>query len=273
MADSTRPSEEDNELSSRKERKAAYNRAYHAQNRDKILARQRAYRHANREKMRAASREWNRKNKARVRQTTKAWEEANKDRVRELNRRFHEQNKDSIRLRKMQWRKDNASHVSQKKREWRKANRDRVRKTANAWYSKRCKEDPAFHLSCRLRGRILEVLGRSLVRKHSRTVSLLGCTGSELKEWIESKFSEGMSWENRSEWHIDHVIPVSKFDLRDPAQQSAAFHYTNLQPLWAKDNLRKSNKVEGQNLFGFAYAARIADKASATPKKRRKRGG
>jgi hypothetical protein len=84
-----------------------------------------------------------------------------------------------------------------------------------------------------------------------------------------------MTWDNRSVngWHIDHIIPVSKFDLNDPQQQAAAFHYTNLQPLWASENRRKSNRVAGQNLFGFAYAARIADAASAKPKRRLKNAG
>ena len=94
-----------------------------------------------------------------------------------------------------------------------------------------------------------------------------------LRAWIESKFLPGMTWENRRQWHIDHIMPLAKFDLSDPAQQAAAFHYTNLQPLWAKDNLRKGDKVAGQQCFGFACAARIADAASAKPKRRRKHGG
>lgn len=74
-------------------------------------------------------------------------------------------------------------------------------------------------------------------------LQLLGCDITFLKKYIESKFTEGMSWDNYGEWHIDHIIPCYKFDLSDPEQQKICFNYKNLQPLWAKDNLRKGNKV------------------------------
>jgi len=62
---------------------------------------------------------------------------------------------------------------------------------------------------------------------------------------LESKFQEGMSWENygKNGWHLDHIIPLSAFDLTDPEQLKIACHYTNIQPLWARDNLVKSNKI------------------------------
>lgn len=271
-ADSTRPSEQDKDADNRRAKNATYCRAYHAANREKILARQKKYREQNRERMRSASREWNRKNRERVKATTKAWAESNKDRVSELNRNFHQQNKNAIRERKRLWRKENASKVRKQKRLWVEANREHVRKTSNRRCSERRIADPVFDLVCRVRGRICEVIRKSLARKQSRTIALLGCTGDELKSWIESKFTAGMSWGNRQEWHVDHIIPLAKFDLSDPDQQASAFHYTNLQPLWAKDNLRKSDKVPGQQCFGFAYAARIADAASAKPKRRRKHG-
>lgn len=78
--------------------------------------------------------------------------------------------------------------------------------------------------------------------KAGRTMELVGCTAAELRDHLESQFQPGMSWENYGEWHVDHRRPCASFDLLDPAQQLECFHHTNLQPLWALDNLRKSKK-------------------------------
>jgi len=82
-------------------------------------------------------------------------------------------------------------------------------------------------------------------KKIDSAIKLLGCSREDLIKHIESQFVEGMSWDNWSVngWHIDHIRPVSSFDLSDPLQVEKCFHYTNLQPLWAKDNLSKSNKL------------------------------
>jgi len=81
--------------------------------------------------------------------------------------------------------------------------------------------------------------------KENKTVELLGCSIEECKSYLESKFIEGMSWDNHGlyGWHIDHIIPCASFDLTDPAQQQKCFHYTNLQPLWAEENLKKGCKI------------------------------
>lgn len=80
--------------------------------------------------------------------------------------------------------------------------------------------------------------------KHGKTIELLGATAEEVKKHIESLFVEGMSWDNYSwdTWHIDHIIPLAAFDLRSEQQQKFAFHYTNLQPLWFKENIAKGDK-------------------------------
>lgn len=81
--------------------------------------------------------------------------------------------------------------------------------------------------------------------KTSSVEVLLGATISELKIHLEKQFQVGMSWENHTllGWHIDHIIPLSSFDLSKEEEQRKAFHYTNLQPLWSTDNLRKSNRM------------------------------
>ncbi len=82
-------------------------------------------------------------------------------------------------------------------------------------------------------------------RKPCHTFEAVGCTVAELKTHLESQFKPGMSWDNRSEWHVDHIRPLASFDLTDPAQFKQAWHYSNLQPLWEAENLSKGCKYEG----------------------------
>ena len=74
-------------------------------------------------------------------------------------------------------------------------------------------------------------------------MELIGCTGKELKEYIEKKFVDEMTWDNRKLWHIDHIVPCCSFDLIKEEEQKRCFHYTNLQPLWGSDNLKKGSKM------------------------------
>ena len=97
--------------------------------------------------------------------------------------------------------------------------------------------DINFKILHTLRGRLHNVLKGTL--KRTSTIRLLGCTIEFFKKHLESKFSEGMNWNNHGLWHIDHIIPCCKFDLTRESEQKKCFHYTNLQPLWAQDNLTK----------------------------------
>jgi hypothetical protein len=93
-----------------------------------------------------------------------------------------------------------------------------------------------------LRRRIRDILGSN---RTSHTFELIGCSMAELKRHLESKFQPGMTWDNYGEWHIDHIIPLSSFGdlLKESEWQRVACIYTNLQPLWAKDNLAKGGKL------------------------------
>ena len=108
----------------------------------------------------------------------------------------------------------------------------------------RYKNDSNYRISCVLRARFRAAIKDNT--KNGSAVKDLGCSLHEFKQYIESKFQPGMTWDNwsRNGWHIDHIKPLSLFDLTDPEQLKQACHYTNLQPLWAKDNILKSNKVD-----------------------------
>tara|TARA_B110000902_G_C14056220_1_gene493664 strand:- start:119 stop:703 length:585 start_codon:yes stop_codon:yes gene_type:complete len=115
------------------------------------------------------------------------------------------------------------------------------RKKLTQKYLNRRRTDPNFKILTILRGRIKDVLkGHS---KSDSTINILGCTIEELWIYLESKFTEGMTRQNHGKWHVDHIIPCASFDLTKPEQQVKCFHYTNLQPLWALDNLKKGKSV------------------------------
>ena len=105
---------------------------------------------------------------------------------------------------------------------------------------KRRKEDLNFKLLNNLRRRINHAMKGK--RTSLSTMFLIGCEIDYLIYHIQSKFKRGMSWDNYGLWHIDHKKPCASFDLSDPSEQYKCFHFSNLQPLWAIDNLRKSNK-------------------------------
>ena len=101
--------------------------------------------------------------------------------------------------------------------------------------------NPIFSMQHRVRCRIIDFIKKNGYSKPSKTQDMLGCDWAKLKAHLESKFVDGMSWANRSMWHIDHVLPLSSAKSLEEVVKLC--HYTNLQPLWAEDNLRKSDRI------------------------------
>mgnify|MGYP002032530180 CR=1 FL=1 len=135
---------------------------------------------------------------------------------------YYQKNKDKIRDRLKQYRQEH-------------------KQERNEYVKNKYKTDINYKLSELLRNRVRKAI-KSYKRPGS-AVKDLGCTVQELKDHLELQFKPGMTWDNHGQWHIDHIKPLSIFDLSDPEQFMEACHYSNLQPLWAKDNLSKSNKV------------------------------
>ena len=113
-------------------------------------------------------------------------------------------------------------------------------KYGTEYFNKKYKIDPVFKLSKTLRSRLYSALKKQ--PKTGSAIKDLGCSSEELKLYIESKFQPGMTWNNWSRlgWHIDHIKPISSFDLSDYEQLKQACHYTNLQPLWCDEHKIKT---------------------------------
>lgn len=106
-----------------------------------------------------------------------------------------------------------------------------------------------FRLKKTARSRIYNAIKRlgqvQKPRIRYRTEKMIGCTIEQLRSHLESRFKRGMTWDNHgSHWHIDHIIPMAHFDLTDESQLLAASHYTNMQPMWAVENLAKSDTLQ-----------------------------
>lgn len=127
-------------------------------------------------------------------------------------------------------------------------NKSTTRAKINERRKQRRKTDINFAIESSLRARLHKALNAKGAKKAIKTFELLGCTSEQLKQYLESQFQEGMSWNNygygSDKWNIDHIKPCDSFDLIQIEQQRECFHYTNLQPLWQPDNLQKSSKIK-----------------------------
>jgi len=194
------------------------------------------------EKCRANARTSRARRVEKAREEAALWKKNNKQRVSEYNKKYHSDNAPTIAVRSSIGRKKNKDAHYKKHKEWVDKNRQHCREYTREYSKNRTKIDPTFHLKTNVRGRICAALnGRS---KAARSNELLGCSYEFFREYIERQFVNGMNWGNRSEWHIDHKIPLAAFDLSKPEQQKVAFHYSNQRPLWKLENLKKGAKLD-----------------------------
>jgi hypothetical protein len=246
-----------------KERQRAYRKAYYARNREKILAKAKQQRidggDAVKAKDRAKRIKYRDKRNARNREYMRLARLADPDKFRAREKSYVAKNREKARER-------SARYYRRHKK--------KAQAATQRYWDKRKKIDPGFAISFRLRQRFRKALSAQNAPRAKRTMALIGCSICDFVKHIESQFLPGMSWSNRSLWHIDHIVPIAAFDLTDPEQQMAAFHYSNMRPLWAKENHRKGAKPpEPQHMFGFAYAARITSGVNKTNKCGRRRDG
>lgn len=159
------------------------------------------------------------------------------DELKEYNRRYREQNTKAFREAGRRYWKKNKELLRLKLNEWRRNNPEKT-----AAQERRSREGNInYRISCNIRNRMWSVLNGT--SKHAPTLELLGCTPEHFRFHLEQQFTDGMTWDNYGDWHMDHIQPCASFDQTDPEQQKQCWHYTNYQPLWAEDNLRKSDTI------------------------------
>jgi hypothetical protein len=120
--------------------------------------------------------------------------------------------------------------------------KEEIIKQCVEYNKKRYNTDPYFRVVCAMRTRLSKLLRQKNIDKNTKFYEYLGCSKVEFINYFQNKFKEGMTWENHGEWHIDHIKPCASFNLLNEEEQKKCFHYTNLQPLWATENLSKGCK-------------------------------
>jgi hypothetical protein len=165
------------------------------------------------------------------------------------NKKWRSENPERVKECMKEWLIKNKEHKALKDKEYRMANYDKYKENTREWRAKqyaRLKEEGGeeferLKLKNNIGRRIREILGQN---KSDRCEHYVGCSLNELRSHLESTFMDGMTWDNYGKWHVDHIFPCASFDMNDETERKACFHYTNLQALWATDNIKKKDSYD-----------------------------
>ncbi len=158
---------------------------------------------------------------------------------------YVQKNKQKIKKYCSEYYKENRNHLKSNRRSYYKANKQTVNKVHASYIRQRRSNDPLFKLMGNIRGGIYKCIKG--LSKSSKSIDYIGCDINLLKKHLESLFQEGMTFENYGLWHVDHIRPLNSFKFCEEdleSQLKEAWHYSNLQPLWAKDNLTKGSQFQ-----------------------------
>ena len=183
--------------------------------------------------LKAYNKKWHQKNKEKRNLDSKKYREKNREKVKEYNKKYREKHREKMNL---FYKKYYSKHKDKRKETKRK-----YRKKRNENRRKRYNTDKNYRLRCILRSRLKNALKAQKGTKNLSALKLVGLNLDKLKKWIESQFQKGMTWENI---HIDHMMPCASFDLTDEKNHAICFHYTNLKPEFAKDNISFGAKIK-----------------------------
>ncbi len=236
-----------------KEFKIDYNKKYRSKNLKNILEYNRKYQNVNKKTINKQKSE-KRKNNPRIfRERERKKYAKNRKRVREYQKKYHEKNKKRINERRREIRYSKIEEVRAYKRKHRDDNRDKYKKYQKNYKHKKYYSDENYRLKMIIKSRIRTAIKTCNGTKNNTTLELLGCSIKFIKNHLQSKFKKGMSWKNygngKYKWNLDHVIPCAYFDLTKQKEQEKCFHWSNLQPLWQEDNIKKGSVYNGKRHY------------------------
>lgn len=157
---------------------------------------------------------------------------------------YNQHTLDVRRERKKEYRTKNSELIKEKKKNYYLVNKDKIREYKRKWETDKRKTDLLFKIKQLVRNRLYKFIisTNGKLNKNNKTFDIVGCSPEFLKEYLEKQFTEGMSWELMGHHiHIDHITPLSSASTEEELYKLC--HYTNLQPLWAQENLSKGNKI------------------------------
>jgi hypothetical protein len=170
------------------------------------------------------------------------YKNVDKERKRENDKRYQEKNKDVLKLKSKNYYEENKERIKEMSRLYYYRNKDKINEPSDKKRKIRRRSYKKRKHQYIWREILRKTISQLKLDKNQTTFDLLGYTYNELKYHIESKFVEDMGWENHGEWHVDHIVPISKFKKGTPAK--IVNDLRNLRPLWSNDNIVRQNKIE-----------------------------
>jgi hypothetical protein len=163
----------------------------------------------------------------------------------ESDKRYYQKNRERRLNYFSQWQKNNQELRKEYHKKWRDENRDKWRETKRNYEKTRKANDPLYKLINNFRTAIYQVLKERNIQKNGHYFDILNYTPEQLIEHLENKFTGDITWDNYGEWHVDHITPISSFDIKEIGDEefNKCWSLENLQPLWGDENIRKSNKI------------------------------
>lgn len=145
------------------------------------------------------------------------------------------------------WAEQNKEHLKEYLKEYREKNTEKIKKTKRDYERNRKASDPIYKLISNFRTAIYQVLKESNVEKNKHYFEILQYTPESLIKHLESQFKNNMNWDNYGEWHVDHKLPITSFNIQEMGDEEfmRCWSLENLQPMWGTDNISKSNKIIG----------------------------